>query len=161
MAASSSGFPLPKFRFKVNIEGPSGIGEMSFQEVTGLEQEVEYFEYRTGDDLEFSFMQRAGLTKGGTLSLKRGILSNHKKELSELLYEVLSGGNFFSDTDESEKDGLLTVTVSLQDEKGNNVISWVANNAIPIKLSGASLQSETNEIAIEQIDIRYRSIRIE
>ena len=52
MAAAVNGFPLPKYYFKVNIEGPGGSGEMSFQEVTGLDQEVDHLQYRHGDDDE-------------------------------------------------------------------------------------------------------------
>ena len=44
-------WPLPKFHFKVEVEG--GISA-SFQEVSGLDTEVDVVEYRHGDSPEFS-----------------------------------------------------------------------------------------------------------
>ena len=156
MAASVNGFPLPKYYFTVNIEGPGGSGEMSFQEVTGLDQEVEHLQYRHGDDDEFNLMKRVGLEKTGVVSLKRGIFSQVTMEVPDLMKEIFDSQNFHSQAEE-----LLTVTINLQDEKGGTVITWKVEEAIPVKLVGTNLKSDANEVAIEQIDFMFRRLRIE
>ena len=70
MASSADNlFPVPKFHFTVNA---GRIGELAFQEVTGLDMENDSMEYRSGDDPEFVTLKRAGLIKTGTVSFKKG-----------------------------------------------------------------------------------------
>lgn len=156
MAATVDGFPLPKYYFTVNITGPGGSGDMSFQEVTGLDQEVDHLKYRHGDDDEFNLMKRVGLEQTGTVSCKRGIFSQVTMEVPDLMKEIFDRQSF-----QSQAEELLEVTIVLQDEKSKPIITWTLQDAIPVKLVGTNLKSDANEIAIEQIDFMFRRLRIE
>jgi hypothetical protein len=58
-AQSTTVWPLPKFYFQV--EWDSEV--LSFQEVSGLDAEVQPIEYRHGDSPEFSVINMPGIKK--------------------------------------------------------------------------------------------------
>ena len=61
-------WPLPKFYFKVNLGNKS---EMLFQEVSGLDTEVEIIEYRAGNSKDFGKVKMPGLRKNSDVTLKK------------------------------------------------------------------------------------------
>ena len=65
---ASGDFPVPKFNFRVTFS-PGGV--ISFQEVTGLDVENEFIEYRNGSDPFFTPERRAGLRKAGSMTFKK------------------------------------------------------------------------------------------
>lgn len=158
MAATVEGFPLPKYFFKVSISGPASVGDMSFQEVTGLDQEFDNLTYRHGDDDEMNLMKRVGLEKTGTVSLKRGIFSQVTQELPDHMREIFDNQGYQS---QAAAGDLLTITIELLDEKGSTVITWTVEEAIPVKLVGTTLRSDENAVSIEQMDFVYRRLRIQ
>ena len=52
------------------------------------------------------------------------------------------------------------VTIDLCDESGNPVISWVIRNAFPTKLDAPGFDANTNEVAIETLELRGSEITI-
>lgn len=158
MAAIVDGFPLPKYYFDVDISGPAGVGTMSFQEVTGLDQEFDNLTYRHGDDDEMNLMKRVGLEKTGTVSLKRGVFSDVTQELPDYMREIFDNQGYQS---QATPGDLLTITINLLDEKGATVITWTVEEAIPVKLVGTTLKSDENAVSIEQMDFMFRRLRIQ
>ncbi|GLR16705.1 phage tail protein [Portibacter lacus] len=142
-------FPVPKFHFNVDL----GSGNISFQEVTGLDQEFEHLEYRSGDDAEYVTQKRIGLKKTGTLSFKKGIFSGETDVLD--IYEP--GNNkekYYSNQDP------LDLVISLMDEAGTAVLEWAVRGAVPVKITNGDLKSDENAIAIEQIDFVHSGITL-
>ncbi|MDB4539845.1 phage tail protein [Saprospiraceae bacterium] len=143
-------FPIPKFHFSVDL----GLGgDIPFQEVTGLDQEFEFLEYRAGNDAEWGTRKRSGLMKTGQLSFKKGLFKGDKKvwDIFESLYKR---DKYMSETDPGGND----LKIDLLDEKGAPVVTWNIVNAIPVKLSNADFKSDENAIAIEQIDFVFEKI---
>lgn len=151
MAKGKSGddlFPVPKFFFKVTL-GDSG--EVSFQEVTGLDMENDHLEYRSGDDKDFVTLKRAGLRKTGTVSFKKGIFTGDKDVWDNYKTAIMEKKSY-------SQSKPVDLSVILQDEAESPVVTWTIKKAVAIKLTNGDLKSEENAIAIEQIDFVHSGI---
>jgi phage tail-like protein len=138
-------WPIPKFHFKVNM-GDTDIG---FQEVTGLEMETEFIEYRPGDDNTYVMQKIPGLKKHGTITLKKGVYAGD-----------LSFWEWFKDV-QTNPERREEVQIQLLDEEDSPVVVWTINNAFPVKVSGPDLKSDANEIAIESIELAHEGFEVE
>ena len=146
---ASGDFPVPKFHFNCTIDGTT----ISFQEVTGLDQENEHLEYRAGDDVEYVTQKRVGLKKTGTLSFKKGVFSG-ATDVLDTYQKVNDREAYFSNQDP------IDLVISLMDEAGESVLEWAVVGAVPIKMTNGDLKSEENAIAIEQIDFVHSGITL-
>ena len=135
-------WPVPKFHFTVEW----GDIDVGFQEVTGLEMETQFIEYRAGNDPSLVTQKIPGLKKHGTITLKKGVF---KDDLS--FYE------WFEEV-QTNPDRRETVTISLLDEEESPVMVWRVENAFPVKVSGPDLKSDANEIALESIELAHEGI---
>ena len=142
-------FPVPKFHFTVEIDGT----EIPFQEVTGLDQEFEFLEYRAGDDPELLKQKRSGLMKTGQISMKKGIFSGDT-DVWDVFDPLYSGKG---DKYRANNEG-LDLTITLMDEAGTTVVTWKVVGAIPTKLTNGDLKGDENAISIEQIDFVFEKI---
>ena len=61
-------FPIPKFHYMVELDS----AQISFKEVTGLNQEFEKMEYRGGEE-PFYTRKRLGIVKSSPVTFKKGI----------------------------------------------------------------------------------------
>ena len=130
-------WPLPKFHFKVEIEG--GI-VASFQEVSGLDMEVDVIEYRHGDNPDFSTIKMPGLRKGSDVTLKKGIFTGD-----------VAFYDWFNEIQMNTVER-KTVQVMLLNEKGDSEIIWTLTNAFPKQVQGTDLNSSSSEVAVESSD---------
>ena len=64
-----STWPMPKFRFDVDF-GTELTG-ISFQEVSGMDKEVQVIEYRASNNPLFSTIKMPGIVKYGNVTMKR------------------------------------------------------------------------------------------
>jgi len=138
-------YPLSKFYFEVDWGG-TNIG---FQEVSGLDVEVEPIEYRQGSSPEFSKIKMPGLKKFSNITLKRG---------------SFKGDNDYFDwfkTINLNSVERRTVTISLLDETGDPAITWKVNKAFPVKIQGTDLKAEGNEVAVESIELAHEGLIVE
>ena len=149
MAARTT-FPTPKFLFTVNF---SKGGDIPFQEVTGLDQEYDFLEYRSGADADLSTRKRAGLYKSGQVSFKGGLFKGGSELLD--IFTPLRDGKAEDYRAETEP---IEITVTLKNEQDDDVCVWVIKGAIPVKLSNGDLKSDENAIAIEQLDFVFSRI---
>lgn len=137
-------WPLPKFYFSV-----TGMpGKPVFQEVTGLESEVQVIEYRAGNSPIFAPIKMPGLAKVGNVTMKKGIF----------VTDPNLGTWFSSITMNTIKR--CTIVVALLDQTGTPQYKWQLNNAFPVKLSGTDLKTDGNEVAVESIEIAYETMTI-
>jgi phage tail-like protein len=138
-------WPLPKFYFMVDWGSTTNI---PFQEVSGLEIEAEPLEYRHGNSKVFSKINMPGMVKNNKISMKKGVFAND---------------NSFWDWYNKIKMNTIerqNVVIKLLDESGNPTMTWTLNNAWPTKISSTDLKSESNEVAIESIDIMHEGLTI-
>ena len=143
-AQSESLWPMPKFYFEVKWDSEV----LSFQEVSGLDVETEVLEYRSGDSPVFSKVKMPGMLKSGNVTMKKGVFAKDNK-LFDWFNEI--------------KMNTITrkpITISLLDEGGAPTMVWTLANAFPTKISGTDLRSDSNEIAVEMIEIAHEGLTI-
>ncbi len=147
--AARENFPVPKFSFAVDIDGTT----IPFQEVTGLDQEYEFLEYRSGEDNELTTRKRSGLYKSGQVTFKKGIFTGDT-DVWDTFDKLLNGKG---DNHRAETEP-IDISVTLNDETGAGVVTWNIVGAVPVKLTNGDLKSDENAIAIEQLDFVYQRI---
>lgn len=136
-------WPLPKFHFKVEVEG--GI-TASFQEVSGLDAEVDIIEYRHGDSPVFSTIKMPGLRKFTDVTLKKGTFTGDVA--------------FFNWFNEIQLNTIArkNVQIMLLNEKGEAQIIWTLTNAFPKQVQGTDLNSSSSEVAVETLVLAHEGI---
>lgn len=139
-------WPLPSFYFKVEIDG---IGEIAFREISGLDVEAQVIEYRHGNSPAFSTIKMPGIQKSGNVSLKKGVFAKDNK-----LWDWFS--QIKLNTIERK-----AVTISLLDQEGAPTMVWKLANAWPTKITGVSLKSDGNDVAVEAVDLAHEGLTIE
>ena len=144
--SENSLWPMPKFGFEVTFGSQSSAA--SFQELSGLDTETQPIEYRNNDSKLFSSIKMPGVSKLRNLTLKKGLFMND---------------NSFWDWYNTIKMNTIkreSVTIQLMDEKGKPTMTWTLTNAWPIKITGSDLNSGTNEIAVESLELAFEKITI-
>ncbi|GAB4411214.1 MAG: phage tail protein [Bacteroidia bacterium] len=150
MADYQDQWPIAAFHFRVEIGGE----QMSFQEVSGLDQEAQIIEYRHGDSEIFSTIKRAGIIKYPNLVLKKGIFDTDSRLID--IFSKIYEKEYYGD-----EGSRLDISVQLLDETGDIVMSWNIHRAVPVKLTGPTMKSDSNEVAIESIEFAYESLTAE
>jgi phage tail-like protein len=143
--------PLPKFFFKVTINGK----EIAFQEVSGLDQESDTVEYRAGNSSNFIKSKRRGLFKSGQISMKRGTFKGDKVLLD--FFAMQKQRDYYP----TSRQQFIELEIELCDHKGETLVAWNVERAVPIKFSGTDLKSDANEIAIESLEFVHEGIKVE
>lgn len=134
----------PKFNFEVKWDATV----MHFQEVSGLDVEAQPIEYRSSNSPEFSVIKMPGLKKYGNVTLKKGIVPNNS-QFAEWHNQITM--NTVKRT---------TMTITLQDESGAPTMTWTLSNAWPTKISSTDLKSESNDVAIDTMEIAHEGLTI-
>lgn len=135
--------PYAGFNFLIEIEEVTVAG---FSECTGLSNETDVIEYRTGAE-DITVRKLPGLKKFGNLTLKRGF--TEVKELWEWRKKVLDGQT-------QRKSG----SIVLLNEARQEALRWNFEQAWPRKLEGPALNAKTNEVAIETLEIVYEFLEL-
>lgn len=136
-------YPLPVYNYRVLIDGKP----ISFSEVSGLSMAFEtkaYKESPTDGTQAPMTMQMPMQPTAPTITLKRGIVRGGER-LMELYNWLMSIQNNVVD----KKD----ITISLCDESGIPVLQWQVLNAFPKKLDAPSFTAESNDAAIESMEL--------
>lgn len=140
-------WPLPAFYFSVSISGCAG--DTAFQEVSGLEFQIDTEEYIEGGNNLVYHLPKS--IKNSNLTLKRAV--TEKK--SQLLAWCLGIVN-----DQLSKPiSTKSVSINLLNENGMTCKSWTASNAYPVKLKMEPFNSTKNDIAIEEIEICFNRLQ--
>lgn len=137
-------WPVPKFYFSVDLG--SGGSVIPFQEVSGMDVESQVIEYRSGSDKAFSVSKMPGLVKYSNVTLKKGMFKGDNK-----FWEWY--GKIKMNTIER-----ATITITLMDEAGGALFTWVLDRAWPCKITVTDLKSDGNEVAIETIELVHEGI---
>lgn len=137
-------WPLPKFNFVVDLG--TELKNVAFQEVSGMDKEVQVIEYRKSNSPLFSVQKMPGIVKYGNITMKRGVFVNDN--------------NFWKWMDEIKMNTIKrrTVLIKLLDEDGNTTMQWQLNQAWPTKITGTDLKSDGNEVAVDTLEIAHEQL---
>ena len=144
--------PYPAFNFLVNLNGPVGPDEPlgGFSEVSGIQIDLTVAEYRNGNEKENHPRKVPGVHKINDVSLKRGVVN------SQDLWEWV---------DETRRTGVLAkreVIITLRDETGQDVQSWVLHGATPMRFVAPTLNAKTSDdVAIEELVLSAEGLDFE
>lgn len=142
-------YPVRAFYFKVVIPG---FSDTSFQDVSGLERELETEDVVEGG--ENGFIHRLPTKmKHQRLVLKRGI-TTRESGLVTWCKNILENGGFVNKIEPK------MLQVLLMDGNGNAVRTWDFYRAYPVKWSVDGLNSSESKLAIETIEMSYTGFEI-
>jgi phage tail-like protein len=147
-AAQGEGeWPLPAFYFNVSISGCAD--DTAFQEVSGLEFQIETEEFSEGGNNLVYHLPKA--IKSSNLTLKRAV-TDKKSPLITWCLGILN--------DQLSKPiSTKSVSINLLNENGTTCKSWTASNAYPVKLKVEPFSSIKNDVAIEEIEICFSRLQ--
>jgi phage tail-like protein len=135
------------FHFLVAFElFPQSPVEFGFQEVSGLNVEMDVEQYKEGGENRFVH-QLPVRAKYEDLVLKRGLL-----DISGIVLWVLDAINNFVFQP-------VNILVSLQNENHIPVYSWYIVNAFPKKWTISNFNAQENSIVVESLTLGYQYFR--
>jgi phage tail-like protein len=138
-------WPLPKFYFNIDL----GDGKkQGFSEISGLETDIKPIEYRHGDSPVWAPIKMPGLRNVGNVTLKKGVFTKDSA---------------FWDWFAESKLNIIkrrTVVINLLDENAAPKMTWTLTNAWPLKVSGTDMKSDSNEVAIESVELAYETLAV-
>jgi phage tail-like protein len=151
-------YPLHVFRFRVEFDvdsltnqgagSPVEICSGAFSECTGLEVTMEPKVIKEGGR-NYGPVQRAGPVTFATVVLKRGMTTT--RHLWRWFEAVSKGGGYAH---------RVKVKVSMLDFKGDPIISWQLEKAMPIKFKAADLNAKGTEVGIEELHLAHEGLSL-
>lgn len=141
-------YPPVSFYYQVSF---NGIGDNTidtrFQSVSGLSAEVKTETYKEGGENRFEHVLPVR-SSYSDITLKRGLATD-----SNLI-------RWFTDTFETMQVQPVTIDIMLLNEEGEPLVSWNLVHAWPKKWSISDFDAEQNAIAIETLELHYRTFSI-
>jgi phage tail-like protein len=136
--------PIPAYNFAVVIDNTD---HLAFSEVSGLAVEIETISYKHGLSFwEGEQIKSYKYEKPVTVTMKKGVVAGDKDLV--YLYEWLKT--------RTPKQ----VAVNLLDAAGQPLVSWQIGKAIPIKLTAPVFDANSNEIAIDTLELMALKISV-
>jgi phage tail-like protein len=123
-----------------------------FSEVSGLEATMEIENYDAGG-LNGGTLHFPGRVKWANLVFKRGMLAQGDPTDTSDFWTWLQG---YLDGQGVRKDG----TISLCDETGSPQLVWGWRRGLPMKWTGAAMNAQQSQIAIEQLEIAHEGLTL-
>lgn len=146
-----STFPMPVYNYRVEIGGEA----VSFSEVSGLSIGFENTTYKESPVSDGApgprVMYMPAQATQTTVTLKKGLV---RARSIKALYEWISTVQI----NQVEKKDLI---VHLCDEAGAAVVSWKIINAFPTKLDAPTFDANSNDAAIESMELVADGILME
>lgn len=134
--------PLISAWFGVEFQGQV-VG--AFRECTGLGSEHQIVEYKaSGPKGEFIIKKVPGRIKWNNITLKRGITD--AMDMWKWRKQVEDGK-----VTDARKNG----TITMYDQAGTALAKWNFINAWPSKINGPSTNANTNDVAIEEMELTH------
>jgi phage tail-like protein len=150
-AEIKSAYPLPVYNYRVEIAGVA----IAFAEVSGLSMGFETYTYKESNTDRKApgprVLHMPSQATAVNITLKKGLIRTHSVAN---LYKWIAAIQL----NQVEKKDIY---VRLCDEKGDAVISWKVTNAFPTKLDAPTFDANSNDAAIESMELRADGIAIE
>ena len=144
-------YPLLVYNYRVDIDNTS----VSFSEVSGLELSFDTITYRESHKVSGksgpNIMYMPGMIQPVNISLKKGLVPGVS---IKVFYDWI---NSIELNRVDKKD----VIVHLLDESGETIVSWKCVDAFPTKLSAPSFDANSNEVAIESMELMASRVFME
>ncbi|NJN17075.1 MAG: phage tail protein [Oscillochloris sp.] len=144
-------YPLPVYNYKVEIGGVA----IAFTEVAGLSIAYETYTYKESNTDQKApgprVLHMPSQATATNITLKKGVI---RAQSVATFYTWIAGIQI----NQVEKKDIY---VRLCDEKGEAVISWKVINAFPTKLDAPTFDANSNDAAIESMELRADAIFIE
>jgi len=137
------------FQFGVMIAQSGDGAEAVFQEVSGLDAEIQPEQLSEGGENRFQ-PKRLSPVRHANLMLRRGVASRSDPFVS-WCYDTLESGL-------TEKMVTKDVQITLRDGNSRAVRVWILRNAYPVKLAADGFDAPDKEVALDQIELAYSSI---
>jgi phage tail-like protein len=138
--------PLVSFSFAIEVQG---VIEGFFSEVSGLGSETEVAEHKvvTKNGKTEVVRKIPGRNKWGDITLKRGITS---------IMDVWAWRKKVEDGDiqGARKNG----SIMMMNQSGDIVAQWDFVNAWPSKVTGPSIQADSNALGVEEMTLVHEGI---
>ena len=144
-------YPLPVYNYKVEI----GSDTVAFSEVSGLSITYETTTYKESPVESGSpgprVMHMPAQGTPANITLNKGLVRGS------------SIATFFSwiNSIQTNQVDKKVIYIRLCDEKGDAVISWKVTNAFPTKLDAPTFTADSNDVAIETMELMGDGIFIE
>jgi phage tail-like protein len=147
-------YPLPVYNYKVDLIGDS-TETIAFSEVSGLSISYETTTYKESKTTEPgpgpNVMHMPSQRSQVTITLKKGyVRANSINKLYAWIKQV-------SINQIDKKD----VAIKLCNEKGDAVVTWKAINAFPTKLDAPTFDANSNDAAIESMELQASQVVME
>jgi phage tail-like protein len=144
-------YPLPVYNYKVEIGGVA----IAFSEVSGLSIAYETITYKESNTDQKApgprVLHMPSQAQPTNITLKKGVI---RTQSVATFYKWIAAIQI----NQVEKRDIY---VRLCDEKGDAVISWKVINAFPTKLDAPTFDANSNDAAIETMELRADGIFIE
>ncbi|HEX3129372.1 MAG TPA: phage tail protein [Thermoanaerobaculia bacterium] len=143
--------PYSSFNFLIALGGDQGDGSEGtvvggFSDVSGLGVDVQYAEYRNGNEKFNTVRKVPGVHKVDDVTLKRGLVGSD--DLFRWLKAVRDGA-----------PDPRQVTITLLDEARQTVATWVLRKAQPKKWTGPTLAAKGGgDVAMEELSLVHEGI---
>lgn len=144
-------YPLPVYNYRVEIDGEA----VSFSEVSGLSISYETTTYKESPIESGSagprVMHMPAQGTAANVTLKKGVVSGTSVPV---LYEWINS----TQINQIDKKDIF---IRLCDEAGAPLISWKVLNAFPTKLDAPTFGADSNDVAIESMELMANAITVE
>jgi len=138
--------PLVQAHYYVSIDGH--LDNMVFREASGIGSETEVVEYKGSTKDDYHTIQAVpGRLKWQKINLKRGITDSMAAWQWRKLVEE-------GQVDSARANG----SVVMVNQQGMEVARWNFLRAWPTKISGPQLNSSTNEVGVEELEIVHEGL---
>lgn len=146
-----SAYPLPVYNYRVEI----GSDAVSFSEVSGLSIAYETTTYKESPTESGApgprVMHMPAQGSAANITLKKGLVIGASVPA---LYDWIAS----TQTNQIEKKDIF---IRLCDEAGAPLVSWSVKDAFPTKLDAPSFGADSNDVAVESMELMASSITIE
>jgi phage tail-like protein len=137
--------PLVGFHYAIEVQG---IVTGYFTECSGIGSEHELIEHKVVDEKGRESIHKVpGRLKWQDITLKRGITNN--MDIWDWRDEVVQGK-----VDDARRNGSIVMFNQALDE----VARWNFESAWPLKVTGPSMKSDSNEFGIEELVITHEGL---
>ena len=145
-------YPLPAYNYRVTIMNNDAATVVSFTEVSGLNLEYEPVIYKHGLSFLTGSKIIPGMRQAIRLTMKKGIVQSGNY-LYDWIYNTYTNPTY---------DGAIRdIVIDLCDEAGEPVIRWSVRGAMPIKLEAPGFDANTNNVAIETMELTAQELKVE
>jgi phage tail-like protein len=144
--------PYIAFNFLVDLgTGDTGSVQAGFQDVSGLNMEINVADYRNGNEPTNHVRKVIGMHSFGDVTLKRGLIG------------ALDLWAWIAQARDGDQSAARNVTIQLYNEaRTDAVMTWRLTNARPMRYTSPTLNAQAgSEVVVEELVLSVEAMNIE